>query len=119
MIDIRAEFLSLERAAYGHCEEVVDREYNLVVKTYPIDNQACCHVQHSVILVWHCLIFTRSRLLATRLHKGSLFWLCLRRREGDIKIHLHLTIILRRGVAGISILKGGGCDNAQIFGGCR
>jgi hypothetical protein len=25
MIDIKAEFLSSERAVYGHCEEVVDK----------------------------------------------------------------------------------------------
>jgi len=35
MIDIRAEFLNFERAAYGHCEEVVDRKYWLMSENLP------------------------------------------------------------------------------------
>ena len=36
MIDIKAEFLSSERAVYGHCEEVVDKYIVLWWKLTPL-----------------------------------------------------------------------------------
>jgi hypothetical protein len=79
-MDVKTEGLISERAVYGHWEsEVVNIRYFLMTKKYPIDDQACSHIQR-IIQYWLRIydlsgadnIFIRPRLLTPRLFNCDL-----------------------------------------------
>ena len=92
---------SCVRPLRGGCRQV----YCLMVKTYPIDNQACSHAQRWVILVCFCLNFTQSRLLTPWLCNSDLSRLYVSQYGGNVEILLRLTVMMPRGITDISVLN--------------